>query len=181
MGSRTRSTWKNALLNLRRILGIVPREERGGIQLEGWPRWRVQPTRGVPRFLQALAGWVPPPAVLYLEGGSPPPGLRAFLEGNAADETCRVALGTIWPRPTQYHLAATRENLLALAGLAENCAAPEIAIHIHLYGGGRVLLEWYDAFHNVPFYVADAVPEESVRAFCVELGLSYARETGNQG
>jgi hypothetical protein len=42
-------------------------------------------------------------------------------------------MGTIWPRPSQFHMIATRDNLLGLAGLAEHCAAPEIAVHLHIY------------------------------------------------
>jgi hypothetical protein len=161
---------------LSKILGIVPPEERKGIHLENWPRWKVQPVRDTTLFLQALSGLIPSDSVLYLEGGSAPPRVRTYLEERAAKDTCKVELGTIWPRPSQFHMVATRDNLLGLAELAEHCAAPEIAIHLHVYAGGKVLLEWYDAFDGNPIYISDEVPEHQVQAFCNELEVTYEQE-----
>ena len=156
-------------------LGIVPGEEREGIHLAGWPRWRVQSVRDVALFLRALAGLAPSASTLYLEGGSPPPAVRAYLEERAAKDICAVQMGTIWPRPAQFHMPATRDNLLGLAELAEGCAAPEIAVHLHAYAGGEVLLEWHDAFFDDPIYISNAAPEHHVRAFCHRLGVTCER------
>jgi hypothetical protein len=143
------------------------------MRLEGWPRWRIEPTRDVALFLRALAGLVPSGAVLYLEGGTPPPTVHTYLEERAARDIRPVEMGTIWPRPAQFHMAATAENLLGLADLAEHCASPEIAVHLHVYAGGEILLEWYDAFFDDPIYVSGAVPEHAVQAFCDRLGVTY--------
>jgi len=158
---------------LLRILRFVPREERRGIRLEGWPRWRVQPVKDPALFLRALCDLFPSGAILYLEGGSPPLAVRHFLQDRQAAERCQVELGTIWPRPLQYHIPMAKETLMALADLAEDCAAPEIAVHVHVYLEGKVLLEWYDAFFGDPLYVSTAVAEEAVQHLCSKLGTGY--------
>ncbi len=55
----------------------------------------------------------------------------------------------------------------------------QIAVHLHAYGQGRVLLEWYDAFWKDPFYLSEAIPEDRVRAFSSALGLAYQRTKQN--
>jgi sugar phosphate isomerase/epimerase len=160
---------------LSKILDLMPAQERQGIRLQGWPRWEVQPVRDVARFLRACAELAPPDAVLYLEGGRPPPEIRAYLAARAAQDTCNVAPGTIWPRPARFHVTATRDHLRGLAELARHCAAPEIAVHVHLYAGGQVLLEWYDAFFDDPLYVSNTVPETSVQRFCTAAHTIYRR------
>jgi hypothetical protein len=164
---------RRSMKALLEFLRFVPREERAGIRLEDWPRWRVEPVKDVARFLRALCDLFPSGSILYLEGGSPPPAVRALLERRRATEPRRVEMGTIWPRPAQFHLPMTRENLHTLADLAEGCAAPEIAIHVHVYHRGMVLLEWYDAFYGDPFYVSRHVAESTVQRLCAELGTEY--------
>jgi hypothetical protein len=66
----------------------------------------------------------------------------------------------------------TRENLEGLAELSEHHAEPEIAIHIHVYKGNKVLLEWYDATSD-PFRIAKEIGEEKVKEFCSKLGAEY--------
>ena len=156
----------------------MPPEERRGIHLEGWPRWKVQPVRDVAHFLRAIAGLIPSDSVLYLEGGIVPHRVRAYLEERAAENTCKVEMGTIWPRPSQFHMIATRDNLLGLAGLAEHCAAPEIAVHLHVYADERVVLEWHDAFGGYPLYISGEVSEQEVQAFCHELETTCEEESG---
>lgn len=163
---------------LLKILGVVTPEERKGIHLETWPRWKVQPVRDPVLFLQALSVLTPSGSVLYLEDGRVPPRVRTYLEERAAKDTCKVQLGTIWPRPSQFHMAATQDNLLSLAELAENCAAPEIAIHVHVYADGKIVLEWYDAFDKDPIYISNEVPEHQVQAFCRGLGVNYEQVVG---
>jgi hypothetical protein len=123
--------------------------------------------------MRALCDLFPSGSILYLEGGSPPATVRSYLLDRQAAERCQVELGTIWPRPLQFHMPMTKENLMALADLAEGCAAPEIAVHVHVYLEGRVLLEWYDAFFGDPLYVSTAVGEEVVQQLCSKLGTGY--------
>ena len=158
---------------LSRLLRYVPAEEREGIALRP-PAWEASCPRqqDLASFLRALDDLVPPGSVLYLEGGDPTPEIRSYLEERTADQTTRVALGTIWPRPQCFHMRATRDNLDGLAELAERHATPEIAVHLHVYKGDTVLLEWPDAFAD-PFRVSKEIPEDKVREFCARLGIKY--------
>jgi lipopolysaccharide biosynthesis protein len=88
-------------------------------------------------------------------------------------------MGTIWPRPQTFHLPATTANLTELALLAQKCQAMQIAVHLHAYAQDRVLLEWYDAFWKVPFYLSGAITEDRVRAFSSALELSYKKAKQN--
>jgi len=164
---------------LAKMFNAVSAEERQGIHLDyRVPQWKISRAKNLPAFLRALANLAPADSILYLEGGTPPARLLAFLEERSVREQARVAMGTIWPMPMVFHLPATRENLLAFADIAEHCATAEVAIHLHLYQTGHVLLQWYDAFFD-PFYISKEISEEKVQIFCTALGLDY--ETDKEG
>jgi hypothetical protein len=126
-------------------------DEQKGISLES-PKWEISPTCDMSAFLRALIDVIPKGSILYLEGGSPDKEIRSYLEARKAPNPIKVALGTIWPRPICYHIPITPENLNGLAELAERHATPEIADHLHIYKGSKVLLQWHDAFYNDPLY-----------------------------
>ncbi|MCX7004334.1 MAG: hypothetical protein NTV22_13820 [bacterium] len=162
---------------LAKIFGAVSAKERKGICLDGrTPQWKVSKAKDLPAFLRALAELAPADAILYLEGGTPPTELLAFFREHAVPEQSHIAMGTIWPRPLVVHLPATRANLVSFAALAERCATPEAAIHLHLYHQGRVLLQWYDAFYD-PFHISKEIPEERVQKLCSNLGLKYETDS----
>jgi hypothetical protein len=160
---------------LRRLFGVTPKEELDGVRLDTSKAfWELTGTTDFPHLFHALADFLPEGSVLYMEGGSPNEQLRGFLSAHAVDELTHVAVGTIWPRPTYYHVPATRENLVELAKLAERCVEPEIAIHFHVYHGGKVLLEWHDAFAQ-PLLLAGNLPEDRVRRFAHALSMEVVR------
>lgn len=158
---------------LAKLFGAASREELNGIALGQDAAWEVSPARDFPSLLRALPLLLPSDAVLYLEGGSPPKDIEAFLDVHCVRERSHVAMGTIWPRPRTFHLPATTENLTELAALAEKCAAMQIAVHLHVYAQATVLLEWHDAFWKDPLHLSVAIPEDRVRAFSAALGLTY--------
>jgi hypothetical protein len=158
---------------LAKLFGATPRERLKGISLDRSAAWEVSPASDLPAFLRALPQILPPDSILYLEGGTPPEELKAFLDAHCVPERCHVAMGTIWPKPQAFHLPATEQNLAQLAELAERFAAPQAAVHLHAYAGGKVVLEWYDAFWKDPLYLSSAIPEQKVRSFCSALGLKY--------
>ena len=164
---------------LAKLFGATSREELKGIALGQDAAWEVSPARDFPALLRALPLLLPNDAVLYLEGGSPPPDITAFFGAHCVPERSHVAMGTIWPRPQMFHLPATSENLSELASLAEKCAAMQIAVHLHVYAQGSVLLEWYDAFWKDPLYLSEAITEDRVRAFSSALGSSYNKSKKN--
>lgn len=159
---------------LARLFNFVPRKELKGLCLGKDAYWEVSPTKDLPSLLRVLPKLIPESAILYLEGGTPSPDIKAFLITNCVPEVTHLAMGTIWPRPHIFHLPATLNNLSRLAELAEKCAAFEIAIHLHVYNHDKVLLEWYDAFFGDPMHLSRDVPEEKVRDFCSELSLQYS-------
>jgi len=165
----------NLLGWLAKILRYVPAQEREGIRLAPGRYWAVWPPTDFALFLRALEHLVPDGSVLYLEGGSPTEEIRSYLEARSANATTKVALGTIWPRPTQFHMRIDAESLRGLAALAEDRLLPEIAVHIHVYAHGRVLLEWYDAPDD-PIRISSEIPEDKVEEFCARLGTRYERE-----
>jgi len=158
---------------LAKLLGATPREQLKGISLGKDAAWEVSPAADFPAFLRALPDLLPVDSILYLEGGTPPEQLKAFLDANCVPERSHVAMGTIWPKPEAFHLPATPSNLTGFAELAERLATAQVAIHLHAYAQGRVLLEWYDAFWKDPFYLSSVIPEDRVRDFCCRLSLAY--------
>ena len=158
-----------------KLFGAASREELKGIALGRDAAWEVSPTRDFPSLLRALPLLLPNDAVLYLEGGSPPQDVKTFLDTHCVPERSHVAMGTIWPRPNSFHLPANAENLSQLAALAEKCAAMQIAVHLHVYAQGGVILEWYDAFWKDPFKLSGAIPEDRVKVLSSVLGLPYKR------
>jgi hypothetical protein len=162
-----------AMAWLSRVLGYVPASERKGIDLGDTPAWEISPPRDAADFLRAISLLAPPESVLYLEGGSPPAEVRAYLANNAATRITKVTMGTIWPRPETFHVSISPRSLEGLAQLADRHALPEIAIHLHVYKGTEVLLQWYDAGDDDPLLVSKQIPEETVREFCRRLGVTY--------
>src|SRR5437868_6810936 len=104
---------------LGRLFNAVPSDQMAGIELEG-PRWEVSGRRvDHAAFFRALPDLVPDGSILLLEGGAHPAPVRTFLEEHAVPAEATVALGTVWPRSTVFHLQATAALLRQLADLAE--------------------------------------------------------------
>jgi hypothetical protein len=147
-------------------------EEMAGITLSN-PRWVISGKTADPsRFLRALRLLAPEGALLFVEGGSHPADLQAFLEARQVDASPRPALGTLWPRHSYYSLPATEENLGEMARLVASLAEPQICDHLHLFSGNDVLVEGHDAF-GYEFSVSALVPEKTLAAFCAEAGCRY--------
>jgi hypothetical protein len=53
-------------------------------------------------------------------------------------------------------------------------AAPELAVHFHVYQDQTVLLEWYDAFDQ-SMGLAGSFSEDQIRDFAARVGMSYNR------
>ena len=160
---------------LAKLFGIVPREERAGIQLDttqGY--WELLGPKTFSELLRALDGWLPEGAILYFEGGSPDQEIERFMAAHAIPERAHLAMGTLWPRPKVFHVPATPATLTKLAELMEHHAEPEPAIHFHVYRNDSVLLEWYDAFCD-PMCINGNLAEEQIRALADRLGTEYRR------
>ena len=159
---------------LLKFLGAASKTDLDGLQLNSeYGFWTVQSTRELPVLLRALHHIADENAVLYLEDGGLDGELNAFMKRNAFRGTEKIALGTIWPKPTAYHIKASAEVLCRLSELSEHISPFELATHLHVYEPGRVILEWYDAF-TVGMRLSRHLPEEKVRGFADELGVTFA-------
>lgn len=160
---------------LAKLFNATPREQLKGISLGENAYWEVSPVRDFPSLLEMFPRILPQGAILYLEGGTPPKEISAFLNSHCVPEETHLAIGTIWPKPQAFHLPATSENLAELAKLARQCPAMQIAVHLHVYCQRKVLLEWYDAFWKDPFYLSEVVVEGRLKDFCSSLSLTYKK------
>jgi hypothetical protein len=151
-------------------------EERAGMAEEPLFKagWEIAGIRGGEEFFHSLHGLLPSPAYLVFEGISIARDVRQLLESAAIPPRRHVPVGTIFPRPTTYHVLASASLLMALADLATKHAEPELCDHLHGYDDSRGLLQWYDAFDS-PMLVDDSIPEDSIRKLCDELGAAYTR------
>jgi hypothetical protein len=108
---------------LAKLFNATPHEQLKGVSLGKNARWEVSPTRDFPLLLEALPKILPQGSILYLEGGTPPKEIGAFLDSHCVPEETHLAMGTIWPKPQAFHLPATTHNMVELAKLARRCSA----------------------------------------------------------
>jgi hypothetical protein len=136
--------------------------------------WEVAGIRDGEGFFRCLLDLLPKPAYLVLEGTSIAQDVRELLEAAAIPARRHVPVGTIWPRPSTYHVPVSAPFLAALADLAAKHAEPELCDHLHAYDDNRGLLQWYDAF-DLAMLVDGSIGEHSVRMVCDVLGATYTR------
>ncbi len=139
------------------------------------PAWSVSPIEDAAAFFRALPDLMPDGSVLYLEDVCSQDGVD-LASRHAVEPPLNISLGTIWPRPSCFHVPFSRDVAEEFAQFAEHHATPEIAIHLHAYQTDEVLLEWHDAF-GAPLRLATTLPEVNVRRFCERLHCTYAIET----
>ena len=158
---------------LARLFGAVPKEERDGIRLSDQEPWCVSPTKDVPRFLRALPLLMPSGSVAYFEDTAEPHVAR-YLRSVSVPAQARMAMGTIWPRPDCYHVPLTAGTMESLAAFLEQNPAGFFCTHCHVYRDDVVLLQWHDAFTNVPMYISRTISADAVAMFAQALGSSVS-------
>jgi hypothetical protein len=133
--------------------------------------WELSGEADFTSLFTALPDLLPDESILYFEGGSPSGELLEFLRAKEVPERAHVAFGTIWPRPTVFHLPATGETMRCLAEMMQSHASPELAIHFHVYRDQAVVLEWHDAFSQ-PMLLSGELPAQKVRTFADRLRMA---------
>jgi len=154
------------------------RHKAKGISLGEKTRWVIKGLSDYEPFFRNLEQLLPTSgATLYLEG-VPTPDVRKFLEGHSVAPGQEVLRGTIWPKPSIFHLPASAEVLRGLADLASHHAYPEIADHCHVYTKDGLILQWYDACDpGCPLGAGPTITEAKVMAFCDLAGAKYSAYT----
>jgi hypothetical protein len=154
-----------------KTLGAVPKEEREGISMGFVAAWEVSVVKNLSDFLRGLPNLLPEGSILYLEGTEARDAIT-FLKRNSAKQTCKVAIGTIWPRPQFFHILISTATMSELSRISDKYVQPEICTHLHAYKDGQVLLEWHDAFSQ-EFRISKDIPEQKVAEFCKLLNATY--------
>jgi len=137
--------------------------------------WEVAGIKIAEEFFLALPGILPLPVNLYFEGTRMSPDALALFSSNAIAPALEIPAGTIWPKPSMFHVRATEQFLQQLAALAGKHAEAEVCDHLHAYSNGQGLMQWYDAFSGDPLLIGEFIPEEKVQGLCRKLGVKYAR------
>ena len=147
-----------------------------GISLGEKTCWVIQGLSDYELFFRNLERLLPESgAIIYLEGVAISPDVLKFLEEHSVPALQEVLRGTIWPKPSIFHLPASPEVLSCLADFASRHAYPEIADHCHVYSKGGMILQWYDACDpGCPLAVGPTISEEKVKAFCNRAGARYS-------
>jgi hypothetical protein len=150
-------------------------DESDGICLGDETRWVINGISEFEPFFRNLTHLLPQvDSVVYLEGVSLPVDVRKFLEKNSISAWHEVFRGTIWPKPSMFHLLISPKILSDLAELASRHVNPEIADHCHVYTKAGMILQWYDACDpECPIGVGPDIPEANVKTFCNLTGATY--------
>src|SRR5712691_7605956 len=108
--------------------------------------WEIRGIRRAGEFFSALVELLPLPVYLCFEGTSISSDVRTLLASSAVAATLQIPAGTLWPKPSVFHVFAREQFICELAELAGRHVGPEICDHFHAYNNGHGLMQWYDAF-----------------------------------
>ena len=136
--------------------------------------WEVAGIRSPQKFFSALTEVLPLPVHLCFEGTNISSDVRTLLASSAVAATLQIPPGTIWPKPSVFHVLATKQFIYELAALGGRHVGPEMCDHFHAYNDSHGLMQWYDAF-DLPLLIANSIDEASLENFCQKLGVRYAR------
>jgi hypothetical protein len=138
------------------------------------PHWELSSPKDFPSFLLGLPIVFNEADTLYLENGTPPKELMSFFEDRCLTGKPKIPHGTLWPRPKYFHLPIIEDNVKDLATLSDQYAEPQVAVHVHIYRGNKMLLQWFDAFAD-PMFVSTDIREDQIQRFSEALGIKYKR------
>jgi len=136
--------------------------------------WEVAGVSSAEIFLPALIDILPLPVNLCFEGTRISPDVQALLAPRAVTPSIQIPPGTIWPKPSVFHVRATEQFLRELGALAGKRAESDICDHFHAYVDGHGLMQWYDAF-DLPLLIDESIAEANIQSFCRKVEGRYAR------
>ena len=138
---------------------------RAGARITESNPWQLAPTASPPDFLRALTLLELPSATLALEGTLDGK-VVDWLRLNASSDGLRISPGTLWPASDWWYLPLEAQKLEALVSVSGR--APP-AVHLFVYEGERVLLEWYDAFTD-PLWLSRELAGPHLERFVARVG-----------
>ena len=136
--------------------------------------WEVTGVRSAEKFFSALTEILALPVYFCLEGTSISSDVRTLLASSSVAPALRIPPGTIWPKPSVFHVLATEQFIHELAAVARRNAEPEVCDHFHAYDDSHGLIQWYDAF-DLPLLLNESISEASIQSFCRKLGAEYGQ------
>ena len=121
-------------------------------------------------LLTAIERAMPRPAVIFIEGTRLSDEVKTYLEERSLPSGRDDLWGTLWPRPSGFHIPVTDENLIDLRQLVSRHARPEdpypfgeICDHVVVYCDDLVLLGAYDVGSDV--WLSRELPTATVELF----------------
>ena len=121
------------------------------------------------RAIPAFSAFLPDHSLIGLSEGSPPRALRDFI----AKREVRPDPAVLLAQPKVFRrarfLPADQQTMTELAALAENCAQPEIAVHLVALHSSANIVEWYD-IPDDPLGVTSTIAEDKVLSFASAVG-----------
>src|SRR5689334_15536080 len=133
--------------------------------------WELPGIRSAVKFFATLPEILLFPTNFCFEGTSITSDIQSLLASNAVTRTLQIPTGTIWPKPSMFHVRATEQFLGQLVTFAQHHAEPEICDHFYAYNGNQGLMQWYDAFSGDALLVAESIAEAKVQSFSRKLGV----------
>jgi len=161
---------------LSKLFGYVPADERKGIRLNDNDCWIISNywKKDYENFFNFLRIIVPTESIIYIEGDSIIEKIREYYESKKISNFVKVEMGTIWPRPTFYHIPFNEENILKLIEFFNNYAEPEILDHLIIYKHNEVFISGYD-FLDKEIWVSSLIDENKIKKFCEMLDAKYVK------
>lgn len=118
---------------------------------------------------------LPEGANVCLEVISPPREVHDVFIRLAASDISVVRPGTIWPKPSFFHIPATSDTLNELARLAATYSPIEMGHHIYAYKENCMLLTWNDFPDPCCLWISPELPWDAICNFCNSLGCVPTR------
>lgn len=150
-----------------------------GIDLDTPFHWTSEEVVQPSKFFERLHTLLDPDAILYFEGTTIAPEIAAFYEKHQSERRVAVVRDTIFPEPKAYHVEFSDEVIRFLIDQLNRRPVSELFDHVKAYNGRSILFTFHDAFSGW-LCISEHVPEERVRAFFKEFGVSYSREQTKQ-
>jgi hypothetical protein len=161
---------------LSKIFDYVPAHERKGISLDERNCWLIDFKKSdIALFIREMGMLFPQGSTIYLEGTAIVSGIQEYLGSIRAEETTKLEMGTIWPRPKIFHVPLVDEHLQRLAEFTDTHAMAEVCDHLHVYKDDEVLLQGYDIWDKV-VYVSGKTGEGPIKDFCARVDCKYRKE-----